>query len=459
MKLTESLCPVCYSKIPAVVYIDGCVLMKKTCPIHGEFISVVERDPEWFKLAQDKEIYDGYLIDVTSKCNIKCAYCYHDNNGSERTVDDIYRDALENKHLAPFILTGGEPTLHKDLKEIILKLKEIGEVNLLTNGIRLCDEKYFDEIMPLLSNENCIHDVSLSFHKESEGKDLEFLELCKKKGIKIWTCFYVIDDLKQIDQALELFRVYVGTVDNFRIKIASNLGIENKAENKLFVSDIIRYLMSLEDDTEFQPASQKVSYGQVWHDGIDIKIISWYDVNNIDLWDIDCAPYWKANDGTISNFVTSAIINEGIEKKKFNIRRAFQCDIPQCADLWVGMCKEEKPDCEPHKNIWISKMYEFIKQEQNHLYVAELNGEIVAFVSGYWHWDELTGDKEIIGLNFYVKPELRKTDIGKKLHLQYLDTGHKLGVKKVVRKVTKEHAPVLFKKGQEFTYYIIEERI
>jgi len=84
------------------------------------------------------------------------------------------------------------------------------------------------------------------------------------------------------------------------------LGVEGKAENKLFVSDVVRYLFA-KDETEFQPVNQKVSYAQLWHDGLDIKVVSWYDVNNIDLWDIDCAPYWKAADGTINNFVTSAV--------------------------------------------------------------------------------------------------------------------------------------------------------
>lgn len=453
--LTESLCPVCYRTIPANICIDQNVMMVKKCPVHGEFSSMVERDPEWFKLAQSKEIYDGYLIDVTSKCNIKCKYCYHDNNGTERTVEEIYQEALD-KH-APFILTGGEPTLHKDLNKIILKLKTLGEVNLLTNGIKLCDEKYFDEIVPLLAEDNGIHNISLSFHKESEGRDLEFLELCKKKGVKIWTCFYVIDDLQQIDEALEIFTAYQDVVNNFRLKVASNLGVENKADNKIFVSDVIKYLFAL-GETEFQQANQKVSYAQLLHKGLEIKVISWYDVLNIDLWDIDCEPYWKANDGTVNNFVTSAIINEGIEKKRFNIRRAYPCDIPQCADLWVDMAKESSP-YEPQKDIWIFKMCEFIKAERNHVYVAEWNGEIVGFVSGYWDYDEMTGEKVIYGLNFYVKPDLRKTDIGKKLHVTYKDTANKLGVKRVIRQVTKSHSEILFNKGQEFTHYVIEERI
>jgi len=460
MKITESLCPVCYSKIPAVVHIEKNVMITKQCPIHGMFESIVERDPQWFKSAQGQGIYDGYLIDVTSKCNIKCKYCYHDNNGSERSVDDIIQEAGANKHLAPFILTGGEPTTHKDLPEIIRRLSKLGEVNLLTNGIKLCDETYLNELLDAgLRTPHGVDEISLSFHMESNGKDIEFLEYCKRTGRKIWTCFYVIDNLCQIHKAIELFQLYKDQVCNFRIKAASNLWNEGNADNKIFTSDMIKYLFAL-GNTKFQEVEQKVSYAQVWHQGLDIKLISWYDIQNIDLWDINCAPYYKSQDGNLYNFATAAIVNEGIERQNgIHVRRAFPCDIPVCGDLWRQMTLEENPNANPNQEMWCAKMYDFIKHDNNHLYIGEMNGKIVAFVSGFWDLDPLTGEKFIVGTHFYVQPEFRNSAIGKKLHNKYLNVGRNLGVSRVVRQVTMEHSQYLISKGQKATAVIVEERI
>jgi len=460
MKITESLCPVCYAKIPAVVHIEGSVMMTKACPVHGIFTAMVERDPQWFKSAQGKGIYDGYLIDVTSKCNIKCKYCYHDNNGSERSIDDIVQEAEANKHLAPFILTGGEPTTHKDLAEIIRRLSQMGEVNLLTNGIKLCDESYLNELLDAgLRTLHGVDEISLSFHVESSGKDIEFLEYCKRTGRKIWTCFYVIDNLCQISKAVELFQLYKNQICNFRIKAASNLWSEQNADNKIFTSDMIKYVFAL-GNTKFQDSTQKISYAQVWHQGLDIKLISWYNVQNIDLWDIDCAPYYQAKDGNLYNFATAAIINEGIERKTgLNVRRAFPCDVVDCGLLWVDMALEEKPNSTPDMAMWCNKMMDFIKADNNHLYVGEVNGKIVSFVSGFWDLDPMTGEKFIVGTHFYVKPEYRKTPIGKKLHNKYLNVGRNLGVSRVIRQVTMEHSQHLLSKGQKITDVIVEERI
>jgi hypothetical protein len=310
----------------------------------------------------------------------------------------------------------------------------------------------------LLAEENGIHNISLSFHKESEGKDLEFLELCKTKGVKIWTCFYVIDDLKQIDEALELFKSYKDVVNNFRIKVASNLGVEDKADNKIFVSDVIKYLFAL-GKTEFQNANQKVSYAQVIHDGLDIKVISWYDVKNIDLRDIDCQPYYRANNSTVNNLVTTQLINEGIEKKRLNVRRVYPYDITKCADLWVDMAKEENSSYEPDKESWCSQMYDFIKSKQNHIWVGEVNGETVGFFSGSVNYSPLYTDNYLLGLCFYVKPEFRKTPISKKLHNAYKAIGERFNAHRVIRQVTKEHSKVLLNKGQDITHFIIEEHI
>ena len=51
-------------------------------------------------------------------------------------------------------------------------------------------------------------------------------------------------------------------------------------------------------------------------DDMPVKLISWYDVQNIDLNDIDCPPYYKARDGNLYNFVTAALVNAGMERGK-----------------------------------------------------------------------------------------------------------------------------------------------
>lgn len=459
MKLTESLCPICYQTIPALIYEDNGIMMQKQCRLHGVFTSMVERDVQWYNNCIGTEIYNGYLIDVTSQCNIKCKYCFHDNKNEERTVESIVEEAKMYKHLAPFVLTGGEPTLHSNLVEVVRQLSEFGEVNLLTNGIELCNEEYLDRLLEVgLVNSSGVVNISLSLHEESCGKDLEFLELCRKKRIKIWTCLYVIDSLDQISQAVELFKHYADVSHNFRIKAASNLWEECSVYKKLFTSDILKCLVAI-GETEFQSTSQKVSYAQVIHQGLDIRVVSWYDVDNVDLWDINCPPYYRANDGTVNNFVTTAIVNEGIEKRKINVRRASPCDINRCGDLWVEMVKEEKPDVVPSKEIWCDKMFQFIQSDRNHLYVGEVDGKIVSFVSGCWDVDPLNGERYILGTHFYVQPEFRKHKIGKMLHNKYINVGKKLGVSRVVRQVTQEHSKILLGKGQELTEVIVVERI
>lgn len=309
MKPTMSLCPICYKEIPAFIYSKSKVVMMKKCQEHGIFTSVVERSIHWYEYCQalnSNAIYDGYLIDVTSKCNLQCKYCYHDNNGKERSIKDILWQAEQHKELAPFILTGGEPTLHSELPEIVKGLSEFGKVNLLTNGIRFCDASYRDAILPLLKYESGVTSISLSFHKEANGKDIEFLDYCKENNIVIWTVFYVIDALSQIDEAINLFKQYSTCVHDFRIKAASTLWNTQNVQDKIFVSDMLKYL----DGAVLQNSNQMISYAQVFYEELDIKLVSWYDIGNVDLWDINCAPYYRANDGSINNLVTSCLLNE-----------------------------------------------------------------------------------------------------------------------------------------------------
>jgi organic radical activating enzyme len=317
VKLTTSLCPECYDIIPAVVFkADGMVWMTKDCEVHGGFKGLVERDASWVEICDSlnhKNIYNGYFIDATGKCNIKCKYCYH-GDSKEVPKENIISDAKKNHMLAPFLLVGGEPTLNKDLPEIYHELSKIGMTVIVTNGIKFCDENYLNEFKEL--SKDGVLSVGISFHKEADGKDFEFVELCREKGLRILSSLFVIDEIPQIDDAIKISREYSDVLCDMRIKAASNLWAEKKASNKIYVSDMLNYLRHRENVYLDLNWCNKISYGNITIDGFRYKLVSWYDVDNIDINDINCPPYYKCKDGNLYNIVTSLLINEGLEKKK-----------------------------------------------------------------------------------------------------------------------------------------------
>lgn len=307
---TFSLCPVCKKTIPALIEVQEQAVMIKECPDHGFFHSVVENSPGWFGFCQEfntHKIYDGIMIDVTTACNLKCKYCYHDNNGKHISINKIKKQIRENIDLAPIILTGGEPTIHPDIEEILKYTSLRVETWLLTNGVKLADETFFNTITPYLEK-NGILNIGLSFHKESNGLDLKFLELCRKHKKIIGTAFYVIDDINQIDEALILFDAYKDVVHSLRLKAASNLGVETKAINHIFTSDMVNAILARGGFLDGR-YSNKVSYASMVLNGKEVKLISWYNLNNVDLIDINGPPYYASKDGKLHNLVTSCLLD------------------------------------------------------------------------------------------------------------------------------------------------------
>ena len=75
-------------------------------------------------------------------CNFRCPFCHNSgivtdvNNADRVSFSEIY-DYLQKRKgiLEAVCITGGEPTLYPDLKEMIIKIKELGYlVKLDTNG-------------------------------------------------------------------------------------------------------------------------------------------------------------------------------------------------------------------------------------------------------------------------------------------------------------------------------------
>lgn len=226
---TRTVCPQCMpirSDDPHA-FVDGMLVshggkvwMHRFCPMHGESESLYEEDLElwnarrgWgsptLSVTPDRPgnfggFPDGYreglpashgqhscilVLNLTENCNFRCPTCYANalDPGSAQTPSPTFEQALatvdsvlkrEGGSLGVVMLSGGEPTLRKDLENLILHLRErkIGRILLNTNGRRIArDDKFLDF---LYENRTRI-EVYLQFdglrretHQKLRGEDL-----------------------------------------------------------------------------------------------------------------------------------------------------------------------------------------------------------------------------------------------------------------------------------------------
>ena len=144
------------------------------------------------------------LIDVTNRCNLKCPVCFANAAAAgyiyEPTQDEI-RQMLRNlrnlkPHPCPAIqYAGGEPTVRKDIVELVKMAKEEGftHVQIATNGIRLAKRENLAKEL----KEAGLNTVYLAFdgvtpepYIYNRGRDLlqdkiQAIENCRKVGLGV----------------------------------------------------------------------------------------------------------------------------------------------------------------------------------------------------------------------------------------------------------------------------------
>ncbi len=171
---TESVCPECLRRVPATRVARGEeVYLRKHCPEHGHYSTVIWRGPPHFeswvrpKLPShpahpDTAVERGcpfdcglcpehrqtsccVLLELTQRCDLRCPVCFADAGGpqcgdpSMAQIEGWFRRLLEAGGPVNVQLSGGEPTLRDDLPEIIALGRSLGFsfFQLNTNGLRL----------------------------------------------------------------------------------------------------------------------------------------------------------------------------------------------------------------------------------------------------------------------------------------------------------------------------------
>ena len=198
---TDSLCPVCVPEIrrkvvrgemplaellrgrageikARLVEEEGCIRIRKTCPVHGEFTDVISTRPEFTRrieglfFGRDFECLPGdgihdhgsssirygrgtvLTVDLTNRCNMMCNPCFTNANQvgfvhepSLGEIQAILDRAVSFKPRRQIIIlfSGGEPTLAPHFLEAVAYAKKIGFYRILaaTNGIRFAQSAEF----------------------------------------------------------------------------------------------------------------------------------------------------------------------------------------------------------------------------------------------------------------------------------------------------------------------------
>lgn len=87
--------------------------------------------------------YEGYIVCTlfTKGCNFRCHFCHNAKLALDESIenikfDEIYEYLNKRKNVLDGVcITGGEPTLNKDLPDVIKKIRELNlKIKLDTNG-------------------------------------------------------------------------------------------------------------------------------------------------------------------------------------------------------------------------------------------------------------------------------------------------------------------------------------
>ena len=321
LKSTISFCTTCYKRIPADIYTEGdSIYMRKYCSEHGQTTAMVERDAEFYTRCMSmgqRGIYTGYMMDVTQRCNLSCAYCFYarNNTAKDPSIPRLLQEAFMARPYGEIIVTGGEPTLRDDLPQLLEQVRcVVPRVAMLTNGVRMTGN-LLDGILPHLHYTNGAVGLNLSMHPESNGADRKVIQMMRQRGLKLESILWVIDDPSQIAEVVDFADANKDVIGVVRLKAASKMWAEQKPDNHIFVSDMLKHLeQNLYKPKTLWWANNKVSFFNVEVNGLRYMLVSWYNVNNIDLLDINCPPVYKSKIGVIENLVTAAIVNEGLSK-------------------------------------------------------------------------------------------------------------------------------------------------
>lgn len=183
---------------------------------------------------KESQIKTGY-IQITRRCNNNCIICSNPFIDKELSFSSIkeYIEEYKKRGINNIILTGGEPTLHTDINQIIKFLNNKNfNFTLITNGIKISDKKICKEM-----KESGLKKINISFYSHNEDISkklnsknnmsyvLKAIENCIEEGIQI-TINLVITNLNynHLKETVLFLEKRFPQIENYSINFVDVIG-------------------------------------------------------------------------------------------------------------------------------------------------------------------------------------------------------------------------------------------
>ena len=275
---TLSFCYKCQRPVDAEISYrsDNKVYLKHFCNcVNNEF--VVENDYAFWDglltaLTKNKEYHaiqdtnNNTVIDITSRCNLHCKHCYYVPNNSipDKPIEEIIKFVKMVK-TDDIVLVGAEPTMRKDLFELINKASEFKNIAIQTNAQKLANMNYVKEL-----KKSKLMQVDISINSDSYHENIEIynnaitgLWNVIKNDIKIGNLSFIITSQKDAQKAVDFiisfekkFNLYK-KIFNFKNSISQlrytmyspiKAGRFIKEDPDIFISDLFNMFQSALDN-------------------------------------------------------------------------------------------------------------------------------------------------------------------------------------------------------------------
>jgi len=122
-----------------------------------------------------------------TKCNCRCKFCYYydlvdkDNKPFEEIKAELIK--YRKNKIDSVDITGGEPTLHRDLIKTIETVTAMGflDTHVITNGIALKNERYLDQVIQAGTRffTLSVHGPTAEIHDRLTGRPGSFADMMK----------------------------------------------------------------------------------------------------------------------------------------------------------------------------------------------------------------------------------------------------------------------------------------